>query len=170
MAFGPVQLLVLGFGRDAELSGAIREEIKRLRESDVIRLVDAIVVHKDDDGEISGIQWTDLDQDEALELGRIAGALFGFGAGGEEGAKVGAAAGAYELSDGHAFDDDDLLDIGGSIPNGTTAAVALIEHRWAIPLRNAIVAGGGVPLVDEWIHATDLVLAGMAAGEALDEG
>lgn len=167
MSFGPVQLLVLGFGPEAEFDGSILEEVKRLRESDVIRLVDVIVVRKDQAGELAGLQWTDLDQEEATELGAIAGALFGFGAGGEEGARVGAAAGAYELSDGHAFDDADVLDIGGSIPNGTTAAVALIEHRWAIPLRDAIVRTGGIALLDEWIHASDLVLAGREA--ALDE-
>lgn len=169
MSFGPVQLLVLGFGREAEFDGSILEEVKRLRESDMIRLVDVIVVRKDEAGELAGLQWTDLDQEEATELGSIAGALFGFGAGGEEGARVGAAAGAYELSDGHAFDDDDVLDIGGSIPNGATAAVALIEHRWAIPLRDAIVRTGGIALLDEWIHASDLVLAGReAAAEALE--
>jgi hypothetical protein len=39
----------------------------------------------------------------------------------------------------------------------------LIEHRWAIPLRDGIVAAGGFALADEWIHPADLVAAGVAA-------
>ena len=38
-----------------------------------------------------------------------------------------------------------------SIPSGTMAGVALIEHRWAIPLRSAIVESGGEVLADAWI-------------------
>jgi hypothetical protein len=49
------------------------------------------------------------------------------------------------------------------IPDGSIAAIALIEHRWAIPLRDAVVRAGGVALADEWIHPEDLVALGAAA-------
>jgi hypothetical protein len=39
--------------------------------------------------------------------------------------------------------------------------VLLIEHLWAIPLRDAIVDAGGIALSDEWIHPADLVAAGL---------
>ncbi len=52
-----------------------------------------------------------------------------------------------------------------AIPPGTAAGVALIEHRWAIPLRDAIAQAGGMPLIDEWIHATDLIAVGLASAE-----
>ena len=51
------------------------------------------------------------------------------------------------------------------IPNGSTAAIVLLEHLWAIPLRNAIVDAGGIALADEWIHASDLVELGLDAAE-----
>ena len=47
-----------------------------------------------------------------------------------------------------------------AIPEDGWAAVALLEHRWAIPLRDAIIAAGGVALADEWIHPSDLVAVG----------
>jgi hypothetical protein len=56
--------------------------------------------------------------------------------------------------------------VADAIPNGTAAGIALIEHRWAIPLRDAIARAGGIPLADEWIHATDLVGIGLVGAEA----
>ena len=44
--------------------------------------------------------------------------------------------------------------------------VALIEHRWAIPLRDAIRRAGGVPLADSWIHPEDLIAIGAATADA----
>jgi hypothetical protein len=46
-----------------------------------------------------------------------------------------------------------------AIPSNTMCAVALIEHRWAIPLRHAIQKTGGRTLADAWIHPGDPVLA-----------
>ena len=57
-----------------------------------------------------------------------------------------------------------------AIPPGSAAAIALIEHRWAIPFRDAVVRAGGVALADEWIHAADLVAAGQAIGAAAAAG
>ena len=61
-----------------------------------------------------------------------------------------------------------MFDIADSIPNGTAAAIALIEHRWAIPLKEAIGRAGGFPLSDVWIHPLDLVAVGLMAAEELD--
>ena len=64
------------------------------------------------------------------------------------------------------FDQDEVWYLADAIPNGTSAAIALIEHRWAIPLRDKIVRAGGVALADEWIHPSDLVAIGVAAANA----
>lgn len=162
---GPVQLLVVGFGPDANFTGEIRAEFQRLREHDIIRLVDLLLVRKDEDGNVEAIQKTDLSEDEAIELGAVVGALIGFGAGGEEGAELGAIAGAAELADGHVFDEAEIWYVADAIPNGTVAALALLEHRWAIDLRDAIGRAGGVTLADEWIHPADLVAVGIAVGD-----
>jgi hypothetical protein len=144
VTIGPVQMLVVGF-EGPEFKGEILEELTRLKDEDIIRLIDLVVVKKDDEGNIETLHTSDLNEDEAMEFGAIAGALIGLGAGGEEGAEAGADA----------------------IPNGTAAGIALIEHRWAIPLRDAIVRAGGIPLIDEWIHATDLIAAGLKTEEAV---
>ena len=53
MALGPVQLLVVGYGEDANFKGAALDELHRLREHNIVRLVDLLVVHKDVDGNIT---------------------------------------------------------------------------------------------------------------------
>jgi uncharacterized membrane protein len=165
MTIGPVQMLVVGF-EGPKFKGEILEELTRLKDENIIRLIDLVVVKKDDEGNIETLHQSDLSQDEAMEFGAVAGALIGLGAEGEEGAEAGALAGAEALEDGHAFDDEQVWFAADAIPNGTAAGIALIEHRWAIPLRDAIVRAGGIPLVDEWIHPADLIAVGVAAEEA----
>jgi uncharacterized membrane protein len=163
MSFGPVQMLVVGF-EDPQFKGEILAELRRLKDEEIIRLIDLIAVKKDDNGVVETVHISDLTQDEATEFGAIVGALIGVGAAGEEGAEVGAVAGAAALEDGQVFDDDQVWYVTDAIPKGTAAAIALIEHRWAIPLRDAIARAGGIPLADEWIHVTDLLAAGAALG------
>jgi uncharacterized membrane protein len=155
-------MLVVGF-EHGKFEGEILAELKRLRDLDIIRLVDLLFVNKDDDGEIVTVELSDLSQGEAMEFGALAGALLGLGGEGEEGAEAGAVAGAAAMEDGRAFSDQDVWFVADTIPPGTSAGIALIEHRWAIPLREAIERAGGVPLADEWVHPEDLVAAGAEA-------
>lgn len=161
--FGPVQILVIGF-EDGRFSGAILEELRRLREHDVVRLVDLLFVTKNADGEIVALERSDLTKGEFEDLGALAGALVGLGAAGAAGLEPGAAAGAEAAGAGTVFDQEEVWEVADAIPAGSSAALALLEHRWAIPLRDAIADAGGVTVADEWIHPRDLV----AAGAALD--
>jgi hypothetical protein len=43
--------------------------------------------------------------------------------------------------------------------------VALIEHRWAIGLRDLIHEAGGFRLADAWVHPLDLVAVGLIGAE-----
>src|SRR4029450_7790523 len=88
MAIGPVQLLVLGFNHP-NFHGEIIQDVARLRESDPVRVTDALAVHKDADGEIEVQHLSNLTKDEAIELGTKVGALIGLGIEGEEGAIAG---------------------------------------------------------------------------------
>lgn len=164
MAFGPVQILVVGFD-DPEFKGEIRDELERLREHDVVRLIDLLVVRKDDDGNVTRFRHSDLSQEELENFGAIVGALIGVGADGEEGATAGAVLGAAAMEDGQVFDDADTWYVDDAIPPGTAAAVALLEHRWAIGLRDAIRNANGFHLADAWIHPADLVAIGLASKE-----
>ena len=70
-----------------------------------------------------------------------------------------------DLGDGHLIPEEDAWYVADAIPNGSAAAIILLEHLWAIPLRNAIIDAGGIALADEWIHAKDLIAVGVAAAE-----
>jgi len=165
MAIGPVQMLVLGFA-EPNFTGKIAAELDRLRQNEFIKIVDALVVNKDENGEITALQVSDLSEDESLEMGAIAGALIGFGYGGdEESVEAGAELGAEAMADGHLLPEEDAWYVADAIPNGSAAAIILLEHLWAIPLRDAIVDAGGIALADEWIHAKDLIAVGVAAAE-----
>jgi uncharacterized membrane protein len=166
MPIGPVQLLVVSF-EQPDFSGEILAELRRLRDSDVIRLVDALVVQKNMDGSLDALQWSDLSAEEAEGFGATVGALLGLGLAGDEGLEAGALAGAEAGADGHVIDEAEVWDVAETIEAGSAAAIALIEHLWAVPLRDAIAKAGGVPVSDAWVHPLDLVEIGLLAAEDL---
>jgi uncharacterized membrane protein len=169
MAIGPVQLIVLGF-QHPEFHGEIIAELERLRESDTVRVIDALAVHKDADGEIEVQHLSNLSKDEAIELGSKVGALVGLGIEGEEGLVAGAEAGAEAGADGvTVFSDEDAWDVIEEIPNDSAAALLLIEHHWAVPLRNAVVRAGGFRISDGFISPLDLVEIGLVTQEEAQE-
>ena len=63
------------------------------------------------------------------------------------------------------FSEDDDWDVVDEIPNDSAAAVILLEHRWAIDLRDATARAGGFPISDGFIHPLDLVAVGLMAAE-----
>jgi uncharacterized membrane protein len=161
--FGPVQIMVVGFD-DPNFTGEILAELRRLREAELVRVVDLVVVAKDENDDIAAVEMSDLTDDERTSFGAIAGALVGLGMeGDEEGLEAGALAGAEAAQEGF-LGEEAVWSVADAIPPGSTAAVALLEHRWAIPLRDAIRRAGGVPLADSWIHPEDLVALGAALG------
>jgi uncharacterized membrane protein len=168
MSVGPVQLLMLSVD-GSEPHPKIRAEVDRLRDNDAVRLIDLLVLRKDANGTVQVDQQSDLTTDEATEVGALIGALVGIGATqgeDDETALAFAEAGAEAGADGHLLDEDDVWYVADAIPNDTTVAVALIEHLWAIPLRDALRGEGAQLITDAWIHAADLVGIGYLAAEA----
>jgi len=160
--FGPVQMLVLEFDR-TRFDGEVMPEFERLKDQGIIRVIDLLFVAKPEGGELEVVQRSDLTKDDAMEFGAIVGALVGLGTGSEAETIRAAEAGAQEMEDGHLLGDTEVWYLADAIPEGSSAAVLLIEHQWAIPLRDKIVNAGGVALADEWIHPTDLIAIGAAA-------
>ncbi len=165
MAIGPVQLIVLGFP-EPNFHGRIIAELERLRASDTVRVIDALAVHKDADGEVEVTHLSNLSDDEAIELGSKVGALIGLGIEGEAGLEAGAEAGARASADGIAmFSDQDAWDVLEEIPNGSAAALLLLEHHWAVPLRDAVLEAGGFRISDGFVSPLDLIGIGMVTAE-----
>ena len=135
---GPVQMLVIGF-EGGEFRGEIAAELERLREHDTIRVLDLVIVAKDADGNVSAAEG---EEGLALRLLDVTDA---------------------DLAHLEDADVADLWEATEAIPPGAAAAVALIEHRWAIPLRDAIANAGGVPLADAWLAPEDVASLGLPA-------
>lgn len=169
MAIGPVQLIVLGF-KHPQFKGEIIAELERLRASDTVRVIDALAVHKDKDGEIEVEHLSNLSRDEAVEIGSAVGALIGLGIEGDEGFTAGALAGAEAAAEGiRVFGDEEEWDVIEEIPNDSAAALLLIEHHWAVPLRDAIARAGGFRVSDGFISPFDLVAIGLMTAEEAHE-
>jgi hypothetical protein len=153
---GPVQLLVIAF-EDGKFDGAILEELRRLRDHHVVRLLDLLFVFKDDDGAVVELEMSDLSDEESAEYGDLVGALFGFGAGDDRGVAGRPRPTAAAIAqNGSLLEPAEVWFLADVIPAGTTAAVVLLEHTWAISLRDAVEAADGHDLVDTWVHPRDL--------------
>jgi uncharacterized membrane protein len=170
MAIGPVQLIVLGF-EHPDFHGEIIEELEKLRESDTVRVIDSLAVYKDAEGEVEVMHLSNLTNEEAIEFGSKVAALIGLGIEGEEGMEAGAELGAEMAAEEgiHVFSEEEAWDVLEDIPNDSAAALLLIEHHWAVPLRDAIVRAGGFRLADGFISPLDLVAIGVATAEEAKE-
>ena len=78
-------------------------------------------------------------------------------------------AGALELADGHLLSErtrDVLIEV---IPPNTTTAIALVEHIWAKPLKEAIARAGGMEIDNDWLRLDELVAMGLRGSLALGD-
>ena len=169
MAFGPIQILALGFPSTDRLEGRIAEELARASDAGIIRIIDALAVLADDD-EVEVVRVSDLDDDEREELGAKVGALIGLGAHGIDGFLAGAEIGAEIAEEGgFGLVEDVAEELVENLPDGSAGVLLIIEHHWAVPLRDAVIDAGGVLLANHWIGVQDLVAIGAALGEADDD-
>jgi uncharacterized membrane protein len=165
MTIGPIQLLVLGFNKP-DFQGEIAQELQRLADDDAVRLIDSLMVYKDADGETAVLQASNLSPEHAAEVGAVIGGLLGLGEAGEEGAVEGAMVGAAAMETGEGvFSPEQVWDVVEDIPNDTAAALLLLEHRWAMPFRDAVGRAGGFRISDGFVSPLDLIEVGLVAAE-----
>jgi hypothetical protein len=158
---GPVQIIVVGFD-DLHFEDEILPQLRRLRDLEIVRPVEALVVAKSESGELTTVKADDLAERQASQLAGITAALLGLGPSAER-----TDPGAREF-----LGDDQTWSVADSIPPGTMAVVVLLEHRWAIPVRDAVQRAGGTTLADAWIHPDDIAFYGgiVAVEQAQKEG
>ncbi len=166
---GPVQLDVIELQND-KLQGQIVRELTALRDSDTVRIIDALAVTKQQDGSLVTITDSDLDTDQRMAYGAVIGGLLGLEVGGEEGAEEGAEAGAFAFAD-HTFglSDADIQDIATQIPAGETVLFVLFEHHWAIGIKEAILQAGGTVLAQGLVRPETLQMVSDLMAEVQDD-
>lgn len=158
---GPVQLVAVGFGPEAEFEGRVMAELARLEQTGTVRLLDLLFVLKEDDGDLVALDY------QGEDLGAIVGALLGFEFEGDGGVEE-------RASDGHAFGltREQIEGIGEGLEPGHSAGLMLIEHVWARELKDAIRDAGGVPIAEGFLTPETVALVGaelVAMAEAVAE-
>jgi len=163
--YGPMQLLVIVFD-NPNFHGQIRRELESVMNKGMIRLIDLLFIWKDEAANIRFLEATELDKEERMRFGAVVGGLIGYGAGGEERAREGTEVGILAAAQkNYGITEEDILEITEAIPEGTAAAIFIIEHLWAKNLKLAIQDAGGV-LVSQGMLTPELLVA---VGEELAE-
>ncbi len=164
--FGPIQLIAIGFPEPENLKGELLKEIFSLSEKKIIRVVGLLAIVKDENGKIASVQVTELSDEDRIKLGAGIGALIGFGAAGEQGARAGANAGAEHMYyKEFGLSQQQIREIAKNIPNGTAAGLLLIEHLWAKKFKEIALKQNGVLLANGFITLDSLVAMGARLAE-----
>ena len=155
---GPVQLLVFGFDSLDEFRGDILDQLEQVAPLNAVRILDALFVAKEDNGDLVALEVGDLGEEEGDELlGIVIGELLGFSFEGED-----PAAPPAEITEASAIGVSvaDIRRIARDLEPGTAAGMLLIEHHWAAGLRDAIYEAGGTPLMQGFLTLEGLAMVG----------
>jgi Family of unknown function (DUF6325) len=137
---GPVDIAVIGYPKDAPMTGEAVPILMQLAEDGIIRVLDAIFVIKEEDGRFAGVEATGLDEKGLAGFREFEGASSGL------------------------LGDDDVAAAADALNPGEAAAVIMYENRWAAPFIAAVRRNGGEPIAFQRIPVPEL----MEAIEALD--
>ena len=152
---GPLQLLVVGFGPDAEFEGLVLDELERLTSRGLIRVIDLRFVTKDDDGEILAIELSGLDNEEAAEFGAVIDRLIGIAEGSGD---------AVTPEDGadrsFGIGPEQLAELAADLEPGDSVGMLLFEHTWASELKAAIRTTGGFPIAQGFLTPEAAMMVG----------
>ena len=140
MSLGPIEVVVLGFP-GSRFTGEIRPQIVELVERGIVTVVDALFITKDADGEVAFLELQQLAADpEVAALGDLLSRQLDLLA------------------------EEDISELVADLEPGSSALALVFEHTWMLPVREAIIASGGVLLAD--IHVPpEVVDHVLAAGE-----
>jgi len=115
--FGPVDYIVVEFPADrSNFTGEMADELATLVENGTIRLLDLLIIHKDENGELEGMEVDDQDLDELRGL---------------------------EAHIAEILAAEDVALLAESMENGSTAGVVVWENTWAAPFASAARRAGG---------------------------
>jgi hypothetical protein len=138
MEHGPVDVLVVALGAPA-FDGSILGELERLTSQGTIRVLDAMIMFKTDDGTVQHLDIEDIPAEEKAKLGFI-----------ETGTR-----GLFDSADAEMLEE-------GMVPGSGIVALA-VEHVWAVGLVNAIYNQGAQVAIQYRVPA-EAVDAAFATG------
>jgi hypothetical protein len=124
MEYGPVDVVILASG-EPRFDGKVVAELERLAGSGIIRVLDAMVLLKGEDGARLSLDIEDLPKEESAALGFIDTGTRGL------------------------FDSEDADVLFEGMVAGSAIVALAIEHRWAVSLMNA-VQDAGAELALNW--------------------
>lgn len=140
----PVQLVVAAF-QDEKAADAALKELKTLKRERLIGIQNAAVIRKDEKGKLHIRETADLGGGRGAALGGVAGAAIGLIAGPAlvVPAAVGALVGGLtaKLKDS-GFSDERLETLGEGLTPGSSAIVAVIEHKWVDEIQKELEEAG----------------------------
>ena len=137
---GPVQILAVGYREGAKFEGRIAEQIDQLEQSNMIRVLDFVFLHRDE----ATRALVRLDYDGPDRDGRVTTLLDGANTGGGRDA-IDGPAGAFRLTP------DDIREVADALDPGTSAGFIIFEHIWARGLKQAIAETDGVPFAEGFL-------------------
>jgi hypothetical protein len=142
---GPIDFIIVKFpAGESNFNGEMIDELGKLIDAHTIRLIDAIILVKDDAGALEALELSEVDADGPLaEL--------------EE-----------DLRD--FLSEDDLGNLAAAMDPGTVAGVLVYENVWAGPFVAAARRAGGTLVADGRIHTQDLAAAIDAERELENSG
>ena len=142
--FGPVDYLVVEFPASASnFTGEMAAELAKLVQNGTVRLLDLLVLHKDDDGNLEAFEIDDLDEVDELR--------------------------ALETQVAEILAEDDVTHLAASMENGSTAGVIVWENSWAAPFASAARRAGG-QLIATGRIPIQAIIASFEAEAAAEEG
>lgn len=137
---GPVDYLLVEFP-GSRFRGEIAPELVRLVDQGLIRILELMLITKDQEGTVTAIDIAEVDHPEVLPLAPLAAGTLGL---------VG---------------DEDIAAAGDALAPGSSAGLLIWENLWAIPTVNAVRRAGGEVVATGRIPAEDLINA-LEAAEA----
>src|SRR4051794_19244053 len=143
-----VQLLLYGFGPDADFEGRLVGALERLESGGALKILDALFIHHvADSGELEIVN---LKGDGA---GSIAAPLLEFRLDAE--ARRRATRKALAGRPG-GIPPEVLKSVGETLEPGAALAAVLVDHAWRRALEDAVERSAGTHLVSEFVEATKL--------------
>ena len=167
MTIGPLQLVLVKFADDQHMR-QISEEIKAARRSGAIRVVDLMIVHKDANGVLQEKKFSDLAEAQKAEYGLLLRGLLGMRTAYKTAGEVDQVAAAMSLSPGDfGISSAQVPQIVENLPNGGSAILAMIEHIWALKLKEALLNAGGELIAQGMLSPEALALGGTTLDDAM---